>query len=188
VIVNILKTVLLVNLALLSNLSHALVMPAVGSSLIVDQRETLYVNDGDVFDLSSLSITSSGGIDIYGNTQNAAFSMVANSFINIGGYLNLYVYSTTFKANEINLSGIINVVGGGQLSLFAENSLDFNGTIFFDGVPPTPPSDGTLTGIRLPIEIQPPKIILSAIPEPESYALLLAGLCVVGLAMRRAPV
>ncbi|MGP1718310.1 MAG: hypothetical protein ACTS9Y_14140 [Methylophilus sp.] len=179
---NILKTVLLVNLALLSNLSHALVMPAAGSSLIVDQRETLYVNDGDVFDLSSLSITSSGGIDIFGNTQNASFSIVANSFINIAGYLNLFVSDTTLHANEIDFSGILNIIGGGRITFIPKNRMDFSGSIMFDGVSPPsfPPQEGPLIGPQLP-----PKVILSAVPEAENYVLLLAGLSIIGMARRR---
>jgi hypothetical protein len=179
--VNILKTVLLVNLALLSNLSHALVMPAAGSPLIVDQRETLYVNDGDVFDLSSMSITSSGGIDIFGNSQNASFSIIANSSINIAGYLNLFVSDTTLKANEIDFSGILNIIGGGRITFIPDQRMDFSGSIMFDGVSHTlPPREGPLTGPELP-----PKVILSSVPEAESHMLLLAGLCIIGMVKRR---
>lgn len=182
---SLLKTVLLVNLTLFANLSQALVMPASGLPLIIDQRETLYVNDGDIFDLSSLSITPGGGIDIYGNTQNASFSIIANSFINIGGYLNLFVYSTTLKANDISFSGIINLVDDAKITLASENSLDFSGKVLVEGEPLAPPRGGPLTGPELPPKIQIPTITPSAVPEPESYALLVAGLCMIGMVKRR---
>jgi hypothetical protein len=182
---SLLKTVLMVNLAFFANLSHALVMPASGESLIVDQRETLYVNDGDIFDLSSLNIMPGGGIDIYGNTQNASFSIIANSFINIGGYLNLFVSETTLKARDISFSGVITLVSGSEITFNIENSLNFSGKVFLDGVPLVSPRGGPLTGPELPPKIQISPITPSAIPEPESYALFLAGLCIIGIVKRR---
>nr|WP_229007423.1 PEP-CTERM sorting domain-containing protein [Methylophilus sp. Leaf408] len=52
-------------------------------------------------------------------------------------------------------------------------------------MPLVPPRGGPLTAPELPPKIQIPTITPSAIPEPESYSLLLAGLCIVGMVKRR---
>ncbi|WP_370634313.1 PEP-CTERM sorting domain-containing protein [Methylophilus sp. Leaf408] len=72
-----------------------------------------------------------------------------------------------------------------RLPLISENNLNFSGKVFLDGVPLVPPRGGPLTAPELPPKIQIPTITPSAIPEPESYSLLLAGLCIVGMVKRR---
>ncbi|KQT37530.1 PEP-CTERM sorting domain-containing protein [Methylophilus sp. Leaf414] len=156
-----LKTAFLLSLAFTVNVSHALVIPDAGQSLVVDSFETLYVNDGDVLNFSSVNIKQGGGIDIFSNTQGATFSIAVEDDFSLAGYLNLFVANTVIYATNIYISGNINIQHQGTLALLSQHI-----TL----------ADGSAVSFMSPA---------SAVPEADTYPMLLTGLGLIGAIIRR---
>ena len=203
---SLLRIILLVNLALTTNLSHALVMPATGSSLVIDQNETLYVDDRDVFNLSSFDLKAGSILDIYSNTPSATFSIIASNAITLSGLLNVHLSNLSFVSNSFNLSGTLAVKGNSvgvdapYISITGTVDLTGNGGAPIDtysgssgviltvsGFPDVPrlPAAGIISGNNINMPVTQPLISATSVPEAESYTLLLAGLGLIGVVARR---
>jgi hypothetical protein len=196
-----LKLIFLLNLVLLANLGHALESPGIGASLVIDQSETLYVNDGDVFDLSSFDLQAGGILDIYSNTPNATFSIMVSNAIRLSGLLNVYLSNISFVSDSFYLSGTL-LTRGGNVSLSAQH-ISLTGTIDLTGSNETnDPNSGSIDAVvtipgfpndpKIPLLVVngntgitvTPGTITSNVPESKSFALLLAGLCFIGVVTR----
>lgn len=158
-----LKAILLLNLALLANSSHALVMSSYGSSLLINTNETLYVNDGDVFDLASFNISSTGNLDVYGNTPNATFSIFTTGNFIVDGYLNLFVSKIFVESENITIAGTVNMQSGGEINLTAKTSIFLAGSSIIN------------------VDSLNAQVSVSTVPEMDPYKMLLAGLGILGL-------
>lgn len=205
---SLLKIILLVNLALITNLSNALVMPATGSSLVIDQNETLYVDDGDVFNLSSFDLKPGSILDIYSNTPNATFSIIASNAITLSGLLNVYLSNLSFVSESFYLSATLSVKGNsisvdapyisitGTIDLTGSGGTDapidtYGGSsgvvLTQSGFPVVPrlPTAGIIIGNNTNMPVTQPWISATNVPEPQGYTMLLAGLGLMGVVASR---
>jgi hypothetical protein len=137
--------------------ANALTSTGVDGALFVNSATTINLTDNQVFNFTTIDITQGGILSFSGLSSNQTFSVLASGNINIAGIINLTSNAIFETPNSFNLDGNIYIPNNSVLTLNA-NSATINGTVIFT----------------------------NPVPEPSSYALLLAGGLFLTLTKRKA--
>ena len=175
-------------------LSAALASPAWSASLSFNPSSTtLNVGGGvDVELLISGLDTQVGFFDLAVNFDSSVLSLTSFSLgSNLGSLANLDSYDWSaglIGLGKVNLSQVsmLNDLSG-QPSAFSLGTLHFAGTaqgyslLSYSNVSLTDASGNTIA----PVALNMTALTVAAVPEPETYAMLLGGLGLLGFARRR---
>lgn len=139
-------------------------------NLTISGPITLIVPDTKIFNFTTFSIFEGGVLDFFGATSTDNIQIFATGDVLIDGILNAMPSMLTITTpGSITINGSINF--GESLTLSAS-------TISITGI-----LDGT--DYRYPLPDANPGTITLAVPEPETYGMLLAGLSMIGFMAHR---
>lgn len=147
---------------------------------------TLPITGSKTFNYTTFSILSGGVLDFSGATADDTISILATGDVLIDGELNSFPSMLRIETpGSISINGTLNF---NNTLFLGANTINIYGVITNAGLSLTPPSSDEPISLKPNSLLEGSKSLLRPIllvPEPETYAMLLAGLGLLGFTARR---